>query len=51
MVIKEAQNNQLEALQEMVISAVKETDDADLLDLVWRILSQNGKDGAGRGMV
>lgn len=45
MAIKETQNNQLEALQEMVISAVKETDDADLLDLVWRILARSGKDG------
>lgn len=45
MAIKETQNNQLQALQEMVISAVKETDDTDLLDLVWRILARSGKDG------
>lgn len=45
MAIKETQNNQLEALQEMVISAVKETADADLLDLVWRILARSGKGG------
>lgn len=45
MAIKETQNNQLEALQEMVIGAVKETDDTDLLDLVWRILVRSGKAG------
>lgn len=35
----EAKNNNLEALREMVTSAVKETDDTDLLDLVWKLLA------------
>ena len=35
----EAKNNNLEALREMAISAVKETDDTDLLDLVWKLLA------------
>lgn len=42
----ETTNNQLEALREMVINAVQETNDADLLDLVWRILARSGKAGA-----
>lgn len=41
----ETTNNQLEALREMVINAVQETSDADLLDLVWRILARSGKAG------
>ena len=38
-------NNNLETLREMVINAANETTDADLLDLVWRILARSGKDG------
>ena len=41
----ETTNNQLEALREMVINAAQETNDADLLDLVWRILARSGKGG------
>ena len=41
----ETTNNQLETLREMVINEAQETNDADLLDLVWRILVRSGKGG------
>lgn len=37
-------SNNLEALREMVINAANETTDADLLDLVWRILARSVKE-------
>ena len=37
-------NNNLEALREMVINAANEATDADLLDLVWRILTFSKKE-------
>lgn len=37
-------NNQLEILRELTISAVMETTDQELLDLVWKLLARSNKE-------
>lgn len=37
-------NEQLKILREMVISAAMESTDAELLDLVWKLLARSEKE-------